>query len=275
MKKILVAFVPVIHKGYIDLFNKYPEGAYIFGKSFIEQFTSLTRDVRVVDPREIALALKAIGYKGEIGILNEETALALAKENCEIIMPYEDVSKVIADKYFKDNKVEFVNTFLRWDKIITTREFVIPEHRKKTNNPEDREMLANAFKESEKSSDWWRQIGAVVVKDGKVIIASHNRHMPTDYHLSIFGDPRSNFDAGERLDIYTSIHGEADIIAKAAKQGVSLSGATLYVTTFPCSNCARLLGEAGIKKVIYSKGYSRLDAEDILNSYGVEILLVE
>ena len=104
--------------------------------------------------------------------------------------------------------------------------------------------------------------------------ASVLKHLPTDYHLSTFGDPRSNFDKGERLDIYTSIHGESDLVAKAASKGISLKGTSIYVSTFPCSNCARLLAEAGVKKVFYEKGYSRLDAENVLNAYGVEIILV-
>jgi dCMP deaminase len=60
-----------------------------------------------------------------------------------------------------------------------------------------------------------------------------------------------------------------------AKEGVSLKEGSIYVTTFPCSNCARLLCEAGIKKVFYKNGYSRLDAESIFKFYGVEIVLVK
>ena len=99
--------------------------------------------------------------------------------------------------------------------------------------------------------------------------------MPNDFHLAEKGDPRSNFDAGQRLDISTAIHSEVGLIAKAAKQGLSLDGASAYVTTFPCPNCAHLLAEAGIKKVYYQKGYSLLDAEEILKAYGVEIILVQ
>jgi dCMP deaminase len=132
-----------------------------------------------------------------------------------------------------------------------------------------------ADKESELSSDWWRQIGAVFVKEGKVLYKAHNHHLPSDFHLGTFGDPRSNFDKGEKPEIYTSIHSEANIVAMGAKEGVSLKGGSIYVTTFPCSNCARLLCEAGVKKVFYKNGYSRLDAENIFKSYGVEIVLVK
>ena len=89
------------------------------------------------------------------------------------------------------------------------------------------------------------------------------------------GDPRSNFDAGEHPEIYTSIHGEASVVAQAARDGVSLKGAEIYVTTFPCANCARLIAEVGIKKVYYRDGYSMLDAEDIFKAANIEVVLVQ
>jgi len=89
------------------------------------------------------------------------------------------------------------------------------------------------------------------------------------------GDPRSNFDYGEQPEIYLSIHAEADIIAQVANRGISLQGSGIFVTTFPCPNCARLLVRAGIKKLFYTQGYSKLDAEEILKSAGVEIILVK
>ena len=64
-------------------------------------------------------------------------------------------------------------------------------------------------------------------------------------------------------------------MACAARDGVSLKGAEVYVTTFPCANCARLLTTAGITKVYYRDGYSMLDAEDIFKAAGVEIVLVQ
>ena len=115
----------------------------------------------------------------------------------------------------------------------------------------------------------------MVVKDKKILFISHNHHLPTNYHLSTFGDPRSNFDAGQHQEIFTSIHSEASIVAQAAHDGVSLKDATIYITTFPCPNCARLVAKAGIKKLFYSKGYSLLDAEKILDHFGVEIFLVQ
>lgn len=267
--------MPVIHKGYISILEKYPDDVWVLGEDIISDYTSLTRDLRIVNPKDLIKAIKGLKKVKKVSILTKKNIVSFAKKAKKIVMPKEDISFDLQKKFFTKNQVDFENIFLRYDKLITTTETVIPTHRKRTSNIEDKEIIKKAFEDSNKSADWWRQIGAVVKKGDKILYISHNRHLPTDYHLSYYGDPRSNFNAGERLDIYTSIHGEADIISKAAKDGVSLKNSNIYTTTFPCPNCARLIGEAGIKKVYYSKGYSRLDAEEILKTYNVEIILVE
>ena len=134
--------------------------------------------------------------------------------------------------------------------------------------------MKQAFVESKKSADWWRQIGALLVKDGEIVALGHIRHFPSDLALDIFGTPRITVDFGERPDLYISMHAEADLIARAAKEGISLHGASLYTTTFPCINCAFLIVRSGISKVYYAEGYSKIDAESVLKNAGVEIILV-
>ena len=181
----------------------------------------------------------------------------------------------IAEKYFKKNKVVFEKVFLRWDKPITLRENVVDPNRIISQKEFDKKMIKLAFESADKSSDWWRQVGAVVVRDKKVLFARYNKHLPSAHSIYENGDPRNNFDAGEHIDLSTVIHAEAGVISEAAKKGVSLDNAEMYVTTFPCPNCARLMIEAGIKKVYYSKGYSLVDAEKLFSQAGVEIILVQ
>jgi dCMP deaminase len=190
-------------------------------------------------------------------------------------MPDEDISRDLAIKYFVD-RVAFGSAAIRnrWDKKFVSEESVIAPHRTMSAADIDRELIKIASTEAENSADWWRQIGALAVKDGQILFKHRNRHLPSDYHLVYNGDPRSNFDRGERPDIYTSIHAEAGLVTQAAKAGTSLDGVNVYVTTFPCPNCARLLAEAGVKKVFYQHGYSILDAEEIFKAYEVEIILV-
>lgn len=275
MKSAIIAFVPVLHSGYIKFFSKTKGDIFIFDKTIIKSFTHLTRDLRVLDPIQTQKALKVILRKRKIELLNYKKIQKLVKSNYNFIMPEDEISHEIADKYIKEKKVKYASIFLRWNKIITLQEYKIPTHRKITSDKFHRDFIKIAEGETNKSSDWWRQIASVIVVDGKVVLASHNHHLPNDHHLSTFGDPRSNFDAGQYQDIYTSIHSEADIIAQAANKGISLKDAIIYVTTFPCSNCARLIAKAGIKKLYYSKGYSLLDAEKILDHFGIEVFLVQ
>jgi len=273
MKTALLAFVPVIHSGYVDFFSKKEGDILIFGESIINDYVHLTRDLRLIRPTDAQKALKAIFPKRTIKII--EKASFASWPYALTIMPDDEVCHDIAQKYLKGKKLEFLSVFLRWNKVITFKEHEVPAHRKISSDAFHKEILTKASKEAEKSSDWWRQIAALIVKDGKVIFKAHNHHLPTDFHLSVNGDPRSNFDAGQHQDIFTSIHAEAEAIAQAAKKGISLKGAGLYSTTFPCPNCARLIGTAGISKVYYSKGYSLLDAEKILDHFGVGVVLVQ
>lgn len=275
MKNAVVIFVPVIHSGYIKFIEKSKGDIYIFDKTLIKSFVHLTRDLRVIDPIKTRAALKTLFPKRNIELLNYKKLSTLMKSGYSFTFPEDEISHDIVNTHIKDNKVKFVSVFLRWNRIISLTEYKIPEHRKITTEKLHREYIKLALDDAEKSADWWRQVSSVIVKGGKILYVGHNHHLPSDHHLSTFGDPRSNFDAGQHQEIFTSIHSEASLIAQAAHDGISLKDSIIYVTTFPCPNCARLLVKAGIKKVFYSKGYSLLDAEKILEHFGVEIYLVQ
>ncbi len=280
----VVAFVPVIHLGYLDFFKKYPGVLFVIGSDFYPEFPKLERDIRSLPPEQIHQALTALGVAMDVRLLEKGDEKGL--QGYEIIMPSDELSQEFATRYLQGVAVTFESIFLRWNKTITLSEFVVPVHRKVTREEFDREIIDSLKDEAQKSSDWWRQIAAAAVRDGTVLLVSHNRHVPTDLSMDVYGDPRSNFDAGEKLEkklsvditaneLSTVVHAEAGLVARAAKEGVALAGATLYTTTFPCPLCAKLAAEAGIKKVYYQKGYSLLDAERILEAYGIEIILVD
>ena len=138
----------------------------------------------------------------------------------------------------------------------------------------DHEVMALALQEAEKSSDWGRRVGAALVLENKVRLIAYNRHLPNEYAPYYQGDPRANFSRGVQVELGTVIHAEAGIIATAARLGLSLTAAWLYVTTFPCPSCAKLAAFSGITKCFYSSGYSLLDGEEILRERGVEIIQV-
>ncbi len=274
----IVAFVPVLHQGYINFFKKYPEAQIcILGADFQQDFTSIVRDLRVMDPELVKTAIDSlsttIGISKDVIIVTKDTIGKIGEET--VIMPDEDVSHAVAEQYLAGKKVEFVSTFLRWDKQISTTEMIVPPDRTISEGDADRELMAEAIKTGRRSADWWRQVGALAVKDGKILYSAFNEHLPNQHMLGTYGDPRSNFDAGVCIDLVSAIHAEANIIAAAARDGRSLEGTDFFVSTFPCPTCARLIMRAGAKRVFYNKGYSLLDAEQILKGAGIEIVLVK
>lgn len=275
MKTALIAFVPALHAGYTALFRKYPDTLFLIPPGFFSETLHLERDIRALPLAETQKAIEALGIFSNVDVLDEKKARALGKARIRFIFPDEDVSRLFVKKFLRGKRAVYESVFLRWNKKISDAEYEVTPDRAISHAEFDRKFLRRAGKEAEKSSDWWRHIGAVAVKNGKIVCVAHNHHLPSDYHLYAFGDPRSSFNAGERPEVYTSIHAEAEIIASAARNGISLENAVLYATTFPCPNCARLLVIAGIKKVCYAQGYSLRDAENILRAGGVEIVLVK
>ena len=68
------------------------------------------------------------------------------------------------------------------------------------------------------------------------------------------------------------LHAEANAITKVARSGNSSDGATLYVTASPCIECAKLIIQAGIKRVVYGEQYRILDGVDLLRRAGIEVV---
>jgi dCMP deaminase len=276
-RQVIISYIPALHQGYIKFFDNYPEATiYVLSEKYVKEMPRMDRDIRALSAGVIQKMLQA-ARKQDVKLLSsEELKKLIADKNLKIILPDEELNRNFAKKYLSDKDVKFVPAFLRWDKQMVTAELEIPPHRIVSEKERDREIMGQAFEESEKSPDWWRQIGAIITKENKILLVGHNRPFPSeDYSLNVFGDPRSNFDAGEFIELSKFIHGEANLIAQAAKKGIKLEGASIYVTTFPCPVCAKLIATAGFKRVYYSKGYSLLDAEDIFQAHGIEIILVK
>src|SRR3989344_3056673 len=274
--KAVVAYVPALHAGYVSFFKKHKDSdLFILGKSLISLTPRMERDIRALSPKEALHAVQGLNLFSSVSILEGGAATKVLSSYRQIVLPDEDVSRNFAKALLKKRRISFENVFLRWDKNISTTEFEISPDRTISTKSRDVKFLREALGEAARSPDWWRRIGAVLVKGKKIKARAYNRHFPSNATSAIMGDPRSNFDYGERPEIYLSIHAEADIVAQAAHAGVSLKGSEIFVTTFPCSNCALLLARAGVKKVFYAQGYSKLDAEGVLKSASVEIILIK
>jgi rfaE bifunctional protein nucleotidyltransferase chain/domain len=148
---------------------------------------------------------------------------------------------------------------------------------KKTKNKKHWQFMEIAIKEAQKSFCLFRKTGAVAVKDGKILISTHNQIMPAETFCKKQGCIREKLGVlpGQKLEICNALHSEMNLIALAAKKNISLNGATLYTTTFPCSLCAKAIANSGIKKVIFLSDYSNLDGLYYLKSRGIEVVRLE
>lgn len=102
-----------------------------------------------------------------------------------------------------------------------------------------------------------RQVGAVVVRDKRILSTGYNGAPSGMAHCDEVGCIREQLKvpSGERHEICRAIHAEQNAIIQAATFGVSLAGATIYITHHPCVLCSKMIINAGIKKVVYQDGY--------------------
>jgi dCMP deaminase len=171
--------------------------------------------------------------------------------------------------------VVFDRTFLRWDREWAAAQAPVTFDGEISAAELPRELIGSAGAIARRSSDWWRQVGAVAARDGQVLGCAWNQHRPTEYAPYFNGDPRDGFARGVRADLSTAIHAEAALVARAARDGTSLGGADLYTTTFPCPACARLVAEAGFARCYFTGRYSVLDGEQVLRAAGIRLIWVD
>ena len=102
-----------------------------------------------------------------------------------------------------------------------------------------------------------RAVGAVVVKDNRILATGYNGVPVGMAHCSEAGCLREKLGvpSGERQEICRGLHAEQNAIIQAAKYGINISGAKCYITTQPCITCAKMLINAGIIEIIYANPY--------------------
>jgi dCMP deaminase len=271
-------YLPVLHSGYHNFLAEHAQGAELLlvGAGFADDYPVLKKEIRALDPESARVILLASGMV-KSGRVIEPADLPSAVEPGLLLTPDEDVTRGIVQQYRLNARadVRFLPTFLRWDREWSRAGRPPGYDGKVSADAYARRMQRLARRASGRSSDWWRQVGALAVKNDEVIAEAHNRHVPTEYSPYVDGDPRNNFSRGVEMGLTTAIHAEAAIVAWAAREGVSLRGAELHVTTFPCPACARLVAEAGFVKCYFSGPYSVLAGDDVLRQAGVELCFVD
>ena len=111
-----------------------------------------------------------------------------------------------------------------------------------------------------------RQVGALLVKDKMIISDGYN------------GTPSGFENVCEDDNNVTKpyvLHAEANAITKLARSNNNSDGATIYITASPCIECAKLIIQSGIKRVVYGEKYRLTDGIDLLKRAGIEVILME
>lgn len=138
---------------------------------------------------------------------------------------------------------------------------------------------------AQRSTCWRSQVGAVIVKEGRVVSMGYNgpvSGMPACEDLpNVLECPTKESFLQWKEDhplmcqgagCTRSLHAETNAIAFAARAGVSVEGCTMYCTMSPCINCAKVIVNSGIKKLVYMEEYRDTTGLDLLKSAGIIVV---
>ncbi len=120
-----------------------------------------------------------------------------------------------------------------------------------------------------------REVGAIIVKDRHIVATGYNGPPKGVPHCDEIGGclrEKMNIPSGERHEICRAVHAEQNAIIQAAKTGINIEGSDMFVTTQPCFICAKMMINAGIKRIFIDQGYPDELSTEILKEAGVEVI---
>jgi len=116
-----------------------------------------------------------------------------------------------------------------------------------------------------------RHVGAILVKDKKILATGYNGAPSRLNHCLDIGCLRQqlNIPSGERHELCRGLHAEQNAIIQAAYHGVAIRGAILYCTNHPCIICSKMIINSGIERIVYEEGYADELASGMLKESGI------
>lgn len=137
------------------------------------------------------------------------------------------------------------------------------------------EYFMNIAIDVSKRSTCRRQVGAVITVDNVIKSTGYNGSPRGLKHCEDIGGcirEKDNIPSGTMQEYCRAVHAEQNAIIFAATEGIKIKNGTLYVNTYPCSICARMLINAGIKKIVYLGDYSDKLSKEMLEEAKIEIV---
>ena len=151
---------------------------------------------------------------------------------------------------------------------------ILKQTKKNTARPSwDEYFMEMAHLVAKRSTCLRRSIGAVLVKDKKILATGYNGAPNGLEHCLDIGCLREKLGvpSGQRHELCRALHAEQNAIIQAAVHGTPLKGSVLYLTNQPCIICAKMIINAGIKEIIIGGDYPDEMARDFLKQAGVEV----
>lgn len=139
--------------------------------------------------------------------------------------------------------------------------------------PWEKYFMDIAFLVKRRSTCKRRQVGAVLVKDKRILTTGYNGAPSGSPHCLDIGCLREELKvpSGERDELCRGIHAEQNCIIQAARYGISVKGSILYCTTFPCSICAKMLVNIGVSMIVYRDSYDNPLTKKILQEGEIKL----
>lgn len=119
-----------------------------------------------------------------------------------------------------------------------------------------------------------KQVGAVIVKDGRILSTGYNGTPAGFQNCCDYWDGKYTSNHHEWSKTY-EIHAEMNAIIWAARKGISIEGGTIYVTLEPCSECSKNLIASGIKRIVYKKSYEHTNSKVVSRFLSDNGVLIE
>jgi len=141
----------------------------------------------------------------------------------------------------------------------------------------DEYFMEMAMLTAKRSTCMRRNVGAVIVQDKHIIATGYNGAPKGIPHCEEIGGclrEQLSIPSGERHELCRALHAEQNAIIQAATLAQSIEGASIYITNQPCVICAKMIINAGIKRIVVKEGYPDKLAVDLLAEAGLKIVML-
>ena len=209
-------YLPVYHQGVANLFAKYPAVKHLFLLDYqdLVNFSPTHKDIHGLETSVMREILSHLGRFEAVELANKQKTASW--QNWQLIIPEDEAIEGWLNQ-FCPPKQKFIkdSIFLRWDRKKSLGLSKVKTHYQlKITDKQTKDTMLQTLQAGEASSDWWRQVGCLLLLPSGEKIVTHNQHLPESQTPYIVGDVRAQFHRGENFELTSAIHAEAAAIAR-------------------------------------------------------------